>query len=336
MGKPYGLPVRSSFAARLGMPQVHAAPGRARLDAAAPIREHWGRFGGYDDGMAVLVNPSGEVLAELGGVMTGKRGPYFMPGYTGPMSIKTMIRGQGIWRTGDARFLVEPGQVLILEHGQRYTLTIEASQEVETFCPFFAPRLVREAARARRVSQRALLDRPTDEDAAIPGFIERLRRPGPAVCAALDRLRQSLHGDDDESPLLDLLDAVMDEVDRDRATIEQVPATRPATREQLFRQIHRAVEYAHANVAGDLSVSALARVAGMSTYHFHRTFCSITGQTPARYVSALRLDRARTLLTSSSRSVTEVCAEVGLASLGSFSAGFRRRFGTSPSSLRRD
>lgn len=300
------------------------------------IADHRDRFAGYDDGVAVLVNPSAEVLAELGGVMTGKRGPYFMPGYTGPMSIKTMIQGQGIWRTDDAEFVVEPGRVLVLEHGQRYTLTIAASQEVETFCPFFAPRLVREAARGRRLSQRALLDRPTDEDAAMPGFIERLRHPGPAVTTALDRLRCSLRGDDDESRLLCLVDAVLDEVDGDRRTMERVPATRPSTREQLFRQIHRAVEYAHGNVAGDLSVSTLARVAGMSTYHFHRTFCRVTGQTPARYVSAVRLDRARTLLTSSRRSVTEVCVEVGFASLGSFSAGFRRRFGMPPSALRRD
>ena len=76
----------------------------------------------------------------------------------------------------------------------------------------------------------------------------------------------------------------------------QVDAARASTRAQLFRQIHRAVDYAHANVSGDLSLGVLARVAAMSIYHFHRTFRSVIGQTPARYVTAMRLDRAHTLL----------------------------------------
>jgi AraC-like DNA-binding protein len=49
----------------------------------------------------------------------------------------------------------------------------------------------------------------------------------------------------------------------------------------------------------------------------------------------LRITRAKELLSSSNRSITEICADVGFESLGSFSALFRKIAGVSPSAYRR-
>lgn len=284
--------------------------------------------------MAVLLNPGAKELAALGGVMSGTRGAYEMPGYAGPLSLKTMRRGRGVWKVGGRSFVVEPGCALLLNQDQHYSFTIEGGQTLETFCPFFAPELVREAMRARALGQTALLDRPLDVDAPIPKFVERLRRPSAATEAAVSRLRASLRTSEGETSMIALLDHVLDEIESDHRRVEAVHAARPATRHQLFRQIHRAVAFAHGNVAANLSLPVMARFAGMSTYHFHRTFREVIGQTPARYVTSVRLDRARTLLESSKISVTEACAAVGFGSLGSFSSAFRRRFGVPPSSVK--
>lgn len=50
---------------------------------------------------------------------------------------------------------------------------------------------------------------------------------------------------------------------------------------------------------------------------------------------ALRMERARALLSETGLSVTEVCRAVGYASLGSFSALFKRQVGLSPDEYRR-
>ena len=249
-----------------------------------------------------------------------------------------MSRGCGVWRTGSGPFVVEPGQSLVLGEGQHYTLTIEPRQEIGTFCPFFSPSLVREATRSRTQDPASLLDRPHDEGVRVPGFVERLRRLDSSLSRALRRLEVALADDQDDqdSAFLDLLDAVLDATGRDMSDAARLPARRASTREQLYRQVFRAIDYAHANLAQPLDLAVLAKVAAMSPYHFHRTFRALIGQTPARYLTEIRIRRAGTLLDSTTRTITEICGDVGFASLGSFSSRFARVFGASATNFRRD
>ena len=83
-----------------------------------------------------------------------------------------------------------------------------------------------------------------------------------------------------------------------------------------------------------LDVPALARVALTSEAHFIRTFKETFGETPHRYLQRRRLERAMALLRETERPVTEICLEVGFASLGSFSRTFTRVVGMSPSAYR--
>src|SRR3954447_24580817 len=83
-----------------------------------------------------------------------------------------------------------------------------------------------------------------------------------------------------------------------------------------------------------LDVAALARIALTSEAHFIRTFKATFGETPHRYLQRRRLERAMALLRETDRPVTDICLEVGLASLGTFSRTFRRTLGMSPSAYR--
>lgn len=76
-------------------------------------------------------------------------------------------------------------------------------------------------------------------------------------------------------------------------------------------------------------LDALARGAGMSTWHFLRLFKQAYGTTPGRWVTTTRVERARDMLTRGA-SVTEACLASGFASPTSFTAAFRARFGESP------
>ena len=46
------------------------------------------------------------------------------------------------------------------------------------------------------------------------------------------------------------------------------------------------------------------------------------------------MERAAALLRTTDRSVTEICFDVGLQSVGSFTTSFRRTFGSSPTAYR--
>jgi AraC-like DNA-binding protein len=84
-----------------------------------------------------------------------------------------------------------------------------------------------------------------------------------------------------------------------------------------------------------LTIDEVARLAEMSPFHFIRQFNAVFGDTPHQARIKARLDRARYLLVSGERSVTEICMEVGFSSHGSFSTLFARRVGVSPSEYRR-
>lgn len=86
--------------------------------------------------------------------------------------------------------------------------------------------------------------------------------------------------------------------------------------------------------AKPLDLSALARIAHVSSRHFIRTFRATFGETPHRYLQRRRVERAMFLLRSCDRSVTEICLEVGFSSLGTFSRTFREIVGESPSVYR--
>jgi AraC-like DNA-binding protein len=79
----------------------------------------------------------------------------------------------------------------------------------------------------------------------------------------------------------------------------------------------------------------LSREADLSTWHFLRAFRATFGETPHNFLTRLRIERAKDLLTVSSRQITEICFDVGFSSLGSFSTLFRREVGMSPAEFRR-
>lgn len=83
------------------------------------------------------------------------------------------------------------------------------------------------------------------------------------------------------------------------------------------------------------SIEEVARQARLSSFQFIRKFDALFGVTPHQFRIQSRLDRAKVLLAKGEMNVTEVCFEVGMSSLGSFSDLFTRRIGSSPSEYQR-
>jgi len=83
------------------------------------------------------------------------------------------------------------------------------------------------------------------------------------------------------------------------------------------------------NLNSPLDVSTLAARARLSERSFHRKFNAATGESPARFVEAARLDAARMLLSRGS-SLKSVATRVGLTPATRFAKAFERRFGVTP------
>ena len=104
--------------------------------------------------------------------------------------------------------------------------------------------------------------------------------------------------------------------------------------EDSNRRMLRARDAMDRAYAEPLDVRTLAAIAHVSEAHFIRTFRATFGETPNRYLQRRRVERAMWLLRSTDRTVTDICMDVGFASLGTFSRVFREIVGEPPSAYR--
>lgn len=83
-------------------------------------------------------------------------------------------------------------------------------------------------------------------------------------------------------------------------------------------------------VGNTLTLSSLAREAGLSPYHFLRVFERVTGLTPHHYLLRARLREAAHRLSSTNHRVLDIALDAGFGDVSNFNRAFRAEFGTTP------
>lgn len=96
----------------------------------------------------------------------------------------------------------------------------------------------------------------------------------------------------------------------------------------------RVLAHVERNLAADLHVDTLARVAGMSRAHFVRRFAAAYGVAPSDHVLARRMDRVERLLLATEMKVAEIAKAAGFADPNYLAKAFRRHRGVSPLEFR--
>jgi AraC family transcriptional regulator len=94
-------------------------------------------------------------------------------------------------------------------------------------------------------------------------------------------------------------------------------------------------QYIEEHLAEDMSLLALARLVGLSPFHFARAFKQTFGMPPHRYLTGRRMERAKTLLAQPKLSVTEIGLGLGFSDTSAFTAAFRKFTNQTPSGFRR-
>ncbi len=100
------------------------------------------------------------------------------------------------------------------------------------------------------------------------------------------------------------------------------------------RRLRRAIEFMHDNCGRELTLTEIAASVYISEFHFARLFKKITGSTPHTYLAAIRIERARKMLTETDLAITEIGARVGYNSQSHFTKIFREATGMTPHAFR--
>jgi len=101
------------------------------------------------------------------------------------------------------------------------------------------------------------------------------------------------------------------------------------------QRILRVLTHIQEHLDEALDLEELARVACFSSFHFHRVFAAMTGETIADHVRRLRLERAAMELRSGAKQVIQVALDAGYEAHEAFTRAFKAAYGVSPSEFRR-
>lgn len=104
--------------------------------------------------------------------------------------------------------------------------------------------------------------------------------------------------------------------------------------EVIEKAVERVINSMYENLGEPITIDDMARTAMFSKFHFSRVFQRVTGISPGRFLSAVRLQEAKQLLVSTSLTIAEISHRVGYNSIGTFSSRFRSSVGLSPTEYR--
>ncbi|HTW26384.1 MAG TPA: AraC family transcriptional regulator [Acetobacteraceae bacterium] len=223
------------------------------------------------------------------------------------------IAGQGRLRFESRRFVVRPGQAMLLRfpHDNRYWLG--RGERWEFFWLLLTGREVLRVWREVMAAHGPVAALPAPcagRLAALCLSLLRQETGSPAACSATAY-----------EAAMQLADALLS-WDPPVATV-----TRPGG-------LERAVSLCHADPSARLDVAQLARAAGYSRYHFSRLFAARVGVSPARYLLQLRLDEAARLLRADPAPVKAIARRCGFEDANYFAKAFQRRHGVNPRAYR--
>jgi AraC family transcriptional regulator len=130
--------------------------------------------------------------------------------------------------------------------------------------------------------------------------------------------------------VIDLLEKVMNILAHSKA----VPVIADSMKQFHLNTIENARAYIFENFDQDISLQQLAKHCLVSPFHFSRIFKNIMNVAPHQFLSEVRLNHAKVLLTTTGQSITDIAFACGFNSVEHFSTAYRNRYHLTPTKSR--
>jgi AraC family transcriptional regulator len=101
-------------------------------------------------------------------------------------------------------------------------------------------------------------------------------------------------------------------------------------------RVDAAIMFINEHLVENLSLEDIAEAAHFSSFHFHRIFSAIVGETPQQFLNRVRLERAANYLVKNpAHSITQIALACGFSSPATFARSFKKHFGISANEYRK-
>lgn len=98
--------------------------------------------------------------------------------------------------------------------------------------------------------------------------------------------------------------------------------------------LKRSIEYMKTHYAEGISVSDVAKYAGLHRSYFTDSFMKEMNTTPVQYLLSLKMNKASKMLKSTKYTITDIALSIGYSDLYSFSRAYKKYYGVSPKQFR--
>lgn len=105
---------------------------------------------------------------------------------------------------------------------------------------------------------------------------------------------------------------------------------------RLQNKLDEVTDWLYNHFTEEIDIKEVAALIGVTPEHFCRIFKEYTGKRPFEYLTQLRIDMARNLLSHSDKTVAEIAAETGYSDVCYFIKKFRESEGVSPGKYRKN
>ena len=99
--------------------------------------------------------------------------------------------------------------------------------------------------------------------------------------------------------------------------------------------VHQCIRYLRSHFTGNVTLETLGALTGYSGLQLTRLFLRDTGRTPHKWLTAIRMQQARHLLTETELTLDAIAAGCGFSSVSHFKALFKEANGCSPGAYRK-
>ena len=229
-------------------------------------------------------------------------------------SVSLVLSGTFVCRSRHGESLLSAGSLFLGSAGQAYECSHRHGEGDRCLSFQFEPETFEQLARDAG-GKRASFDR---------NGLPPLRTLAPLTARALAAMQQP--GEIEEIAYA-LAGAAVRATGERRSRMPAVAARQHARIAEVLRQLETRISERH-------TVVEIARMAGISPFHFLRTFKLVTGVTPHQWLLRARLRTAAQRLIASRERITDIALDVGFEDLSNFVRSFRAEFGVSPRGYR--
>lgn len=257
------------------------------------------------------------------------------PEHWGPLSIKFAFNGSEYYETENCRYRVSDGKYMLMNENQNYSSSLVSDRAVRSFTINFSPNFKREKLTQLISTEEKMLDEPGYSICKEFNFFSRLFDVDVGIARDIVNLKAFLDGLNYNSlyineKLSNILEVLYRINSSEICEADKAPGKKSSTRQETYKRLIRAKDYIDSNFEDDVTLEILSNVSYMNQFHLLRKFKEFFGMTPHRYLTYMRLEKAKNLLKKKKQTVTDVCFAVGYNDLSTFSKLFKRIYKVSP------